>query len=453
MVCAMPEDSAQIGNNMKRAVIIFLAPVVLGWFVVPSALGQIAYRQDAVVVKGQLVSGLAGKEIGNLGLMRWEKDTFAPVPFQVDEKTPEGAFVYGNGPKKNPQAGNGKLDGQDELVFMAWDTGEFAPDNFKWPENAVSGAQISVTDSARNNKSAVYLFYFSSGAPASKIDYAQHLVEEGRTFVKTDHYWFGEPIAKGFFDRFHFVGVDGKIGPNLVDRIKGRGYISALGIHLIRGENDTPADLVAWIDGPVRVVHRMEGGLELPLGIKVKLAGGSDNVFYRNYLYTPIFFSLPAGAASLLKGSYMIYTIDFNNNFKGSYYFDPVNKTPTLIEGKMDAQEKGLNLDTVHNWYAVGGDHGNLVERMIIPIQWKDTVKMTGFYVDDDKESNPPESEPGRHQFGFKLSGMFEAPSGKYTYYLYYMVPDKKVTWENVPVWLDVLDHPLKVQCQPLSKN
>ena len=149
----------------------------------------------------------------------------------------------------------------------------------------------------------------------------------------------------------------------------------------------------------------------------------------------------------------MIYTIDFNNKFKGSYYFDGVNKTPTAIDGKMDAPEKTLDLQTQHNWYAVGGDKGNLVERMIVPAQWKNIVTMTAFYVDDDSEADPPESEPGRHQFGFKLGGLFEAPAGKYTYYLYYMVPDKKVTPENVSVWLDILDHPLKVSAQTLTKN
>jgi len=440
---------------MRLKPIIFLTAVLSFFRFADSARAQLPYREDAVVVKGAQLSSLTGKELGSFSLMRWRGGKLEPIPFQIDEKTKEGAFVYPNGQKKNPQAGNGKLDAQDELVLMAWDAGEFAPASFPWPESAESGAQIIITDPVRNNKAVVYLFSFPSPPPISKGDYAQHLVEEGRNFVKTDHYYFGEPIAKGFFDRFHLVGPDGKIGPNLVDRIKGRGHITTMAglVNLLRGENDTPADLMAWIDGPVRVVHRMEGGLELPLGIKVKLAGGSDNVFYRNYLYTPIFFSLPAGAASLLKGSYMIYTIDYNNKFKGSYYFDPVNKTPTVIDGKMDAQEKALNLESIHNWYAVGGDQGNLVERMIVPAQWKDYVRITTFYVDDDQEPDPPEDEPGRHQFGFKLGGLFEAPAGKYQYYLYYMVPDQKVTRENVSAWLDLLDHPLKIQSQPLSKN
>jgi hypothetical protein len=90
---------------------------------------------------------------------------------------------------------------------------------------------------------------------------------------------------------------------------------------------------------------------------------------------------------------------------------------------------------------------------MIVPVQWNNFVTMTTFYVDDDNEQDPPESEPGRHQFGFKLGGLFESPPGKYSYILYYMVPDKRVTPENVSVWLDILDHPLKVSASTLAKN
>jgi len=416
------------------------------------AMAQLPARQDGVVVKAEQVPGLEGEKIGQLGLMRWSGKEFQPVPFQIDEKTPEGNFIYPEGSKKNPQLLNGKLEAQDELVFMAWDAGALAPEGTRWPESAVKAAELVLTDPESNARAAVYLFAFSGAVPNSGVDYARHLVEDGRNFVKTGRYWFGEPQAKGFFDRLHLVGPDGKVGANMVDRIKGRGHIRTIGglINMVKGENDTPADLVGWIDGPVRVVHRMEGGIELPLGIKIKLAGGSDNVFYSNYYYTPIFFSLPTGAASLLKGSYMIYTIDFNQKFKGSYFFDAANKTPVPLDGKTEDAEKKLDLTTHHNWYAVTGDKGNMVVRMIIPEQWKGAVTLTTFYVDNEAEADPPESEPGRLQPGLKIGGMFEAPAGKYTYILYYMVSDKKLNWDGVDPWLDILDHPLKVSAKSL---
>ena len=409
------------------------------------------YRPDGVVVRGKQIPDLLNEKISGLSLMRWNGKGFEPIPFQVDEKTPEGNFIYQYGPKKNPELGNGRIDNQDELVFMAFDAAAPAPESSRSTAGAVKGEEIIISD-AKGTTAAVYLFSFSANPPRSQTDYVQHSTEEGRNWVKTDHYWFGEPVAKGFFDRFHQVQADGKMGPNEVDRIKGRGHISTLGgmVNMIKGEQDTPADLIGWIDGPVRVVHRMEGGVEL-LGLKLKLAGGSDNVFYRTYLYTPIFFSLPPGAGAILKGSYMIYTIDFNQTYKGSYYFDVTTKTPTTLDGKMDATEKSLDTKTSHNWYAVGGDKGSMVVRMIIPEQWKNIVTETTFYEDDDTAADPPESEPGRHQVGFKLGGMFEAPAGKYNYYLYYMVPDKKITQDNIGPWLDVLDHPLKISGRGLA--
>ena len=384
--------------------------------------------------------------------MRWSGKDFQPIPFQIDEKTPDGAYIYPYGKKNNASLGNGKIDAQDELVFMAWDAGPSAPDNAKWPEGAVKGADLSLAD---GGKAEVYLFSFTGTPPKSPVDYVQNSVEEGRDYVKTDKYIFGEPVGKGFFDRFQMVTPDGRMGPNYTDRIKGRGHISSMGgvIKMVKGEGDTPADMVAWIDGPVRVVHRMEGGLELALGIKIKLAGGSDNVFYRNYLYTPIFFSLPSGAGTLLKGSYMLYTIDFNNNIKGDYYFDPVNDRQIILDGKPTDQKKNLDIATPHNWYAVGGDKANIAVRMVIPEALKKDVKLTTFFVDDDSQVDLPESEPGRHQPGLKIDGWFEVPPGKYTYILYYMVSDKKLNDETVKPWLNILDHPIKVSGKSLAKN
>ena len=418
-----------------------------------SGLAQLPGRKDGVVVKGRQVQEFCGEKISQLGLMRWTGKEFQPIPFQVDEKTPEGNFIYPYGKKKNAELGNGKLDPQDELVFMAWDMGPAAPEGAKWPEDALKGLQIEAA--VNTGKASVYLFSFKSSPPKSPVDYVQSVVEEGRDYVKTDKYIFGEPVGKGFFDRFYMVTPDGKMGPNYVDRIKGRGHISTMGglVKMVKGEGDTPADMVAWIDGPVRVVHRMEGGLELALGIKIKLAGGSDNVFYRHYLYTPIFFSLPAGASTFLKGSYMLYTIDFNNNIKGSYYFDPINSTPVILDGKPSDQKKNLDLESHHNWYAVGGDKANIAVRMVIPEALKDQIQLTTFFVDDEQEADPPESEPGRHQPGLKIAGWFEVPPGKYTYVLYYMVSEQKLTMDNVSTWLDILDHPIKITSQKLNKN
>ncbi len=337
---------------------------------------------------------------------------------------------------------------------MARDAGEPAPEPISIPQGAEDGLKLVITDPLTKNQAFAYLLVFSSNPPRSTKDYVHHLVEEGRNFVKTDYYWFGEPIGEGFFDRLHLISPSGKLTPNIADRIKGRGHIRSLGglVKIKAGEYNTPTDMVAWIDGPVRVIRRMLGGVEL-LGLKIRLSGGANNVFYMDWFYTPIFFSVPRGVSSLLKGSYMLYTIDFNQNFLGSYYFDPVNPDPVVLDGKMTEQEKNLDRETHHNWYAVGGDIGNLVERFIVPDEWKNFVKITTFYVDDSSEEDPPEAEPGRHQVGFKISGMFEVPPGKYEYRLYYMVSEKKLNQSTVQPWLNILDHPLKISVQKLEQK
>ena len=442
---------------MNREKTFFFTLVLLMVFLFsPSASARfpLAERKDAVVITGEQLKPFLGTPINSLSLLVWQGGKFIPIPFQMDEKTQEGEYVFPNGKQKNPEQGNGLLDAQDELVFMARDAGEPAPEPAPVPESAQKGVKLVITDPLTKNQAFAYLLVFSSNPPRSTKDYVCHLVEEERNFVKTDYYWFGEPIGKGFFDRLHLISPSGKLTPNIADRIKGRGRIRSLGglVKINAGEYNTPTDMVAWIDGPVRVIRRMLGGVEL-LGLKIRLSGGANNVFYQDWFYTPIFFSVPRGVSSLLKGSYMLYTIDFNKNFLGSYYFDPVNPDPVVLDGKMTGQEKNLDRETHHNWYAVGGDIGNLVERFIVPDEWTNFVKITTFYVDDSTEEDPPEAEPGRHQPGFKISGMFEVPPGKYEYRLYYMVSDQKLNQSTVQPWLNILDHPLKISVQKLEQK
>ncbi len=434
----------------NKIILFFVLSIIAGYIYAQSPL---SWRKDAVVIEGKKLSLLLGEKIRHIGVFIWRDGRFEPIPFQIDEKTKDGEYVFPNGSQRNPQEGNSRLDKQDELVFMVWDAGLSAPKDFKFPQGAKKGVEVVITDPVKNQNAYAYIFSFECSAPRSSKDYVKNLVEEGRNFVKTDYYWFGEPIGEGYFDRLHLISPSGKIGPNMVDRIKGRGFIRAFGgiIKIRSGEYNTPTDLVAWIDGPVRVIRRMIGGVEL-FKIKVKLSGGADNVFYRDWFYTPIFFTIPPGASSFLKGSYMLYTIDFNKNFLGSYYFDAVNPKPVILDGKMDEKEENLNRTSNHNWYAVGGDKGNLVERFIVPKEWGKYVNIVTFYIDDSEQKDPPEAEPGRHQVGFKISGMFEVPAGKYEYRLYYMVSDQKLDQNTIKPWLYILDQPLKIQIKSLSQ-
>ncbi len=401
--------------------------------------------EDPVVIEGGVLSSLVGKPISSLALMSFGSKGFKPIPFQVDERTDDGKFVFTHGPRAHPEDGDGILSLQDELVFMAWDSGDKAS-GAKMPEGAESGLEIMLTDPVGGSRAWVYLFSFSGAPPRSDIDYVKHSSNEDRNWVETDRYLFAEKKGETYFDRLMLRGKQGRMSDNLADRIKGRGNLKAVGgrIKLQIGESDTKGDLVAWLDGPIRVVHLMQAYIKISIA-RFKAGGGANNLFYQNYFVTPIFFNFPIAPSTMLSDFKMIYGIDLNKNSEGMSYFDAANPKAVIMDGKMDESERNLDRDTVHDWWAITGDKGNLMVRMILPGEWKDVVLLKTGYIDDDTSLDPPESVPGQRQPGFLLDGMYNITKGDHIFYRYYYVPGETLTMANVKPYLDMLDNPLKV--------
>jgi hypothetical protein len=436
---------------MKRIMAVFSLAVAVSLSVAASPSNKtLTCGEDPVVIEGRMLSSMAGKPISSLSLMRFGKGGFKAIPFQVDERTEAGEFVYTDGPKANPGEGDGNLSARDELVFMAWDSGARA--TVPKPEGAEAGVEIMIQDSAHGGRAWVYLFSFSSSPPRSDVDYVKHTSDEERNWVETERYRFAEPKGETYFDRLLLKRADGKMSHNLADRVKGRGNLKAARglVELNMGESGTKGDLMAWIDGPVRVVHLMQAYMDIKIA-KIKAGGGSNNLFYENYFVTPIFFDLPITPSTLLSDFKMIYGIDFNKNIEGMRYFDPVNPEGVIMDGRMDEAEKDMDRDTAHDWWAVTGDQGNLLIRMILPEEWKNIVLLKTRYIDDDNSSDPPESVPGQRQPGFILDGMYSITKGLHIFYRYYYVPDTPLDMEEVKPYLDMLDNPFKVEVSPFA--
>ncbi len=426
------------------AVLLFLSPAA----VLSREEGEksLARYEDPVVAPASELSGITGAEIKKLSLFIWDRDAYKPVPFQVDERKDDGYYVYDQGPEANPEDGDGKYNGKDELVFMAWDTGSKAPDGEQVPCDPEKTLELVVEDPESKGAAYAYLAACKGEPGRSEKDYIRHEYDGERDWVKSGRYHFAEQRGEGFFDRLALQAKDGEVHDDLCDRIKGRGYLSALGnlVKLDVPESKAKAGLKAWIDGPVRVIHLMKGYLQFSI-IKLDVGGHSQNLFYPNYFVTPITADMPINPGSVLSTFAMRYAIDWRQEFEGTRYFDPVNTEGVVIDGEMSQAEKDMDYQTGHDWYALAGPHGNMVVRMILPEKWHGIVPLKLYYVDDIEAADPPESEPGQRCAGFMLDAMIDIPAGKYTYYLYYMVPDKAPPG-SVPHMLAILDNPLQVK-------
>jgi hypothetical protein len=427
---------------------VFAAVAGLAGYMARAGSGEaksLVRSEDPVVVPADKLGAMQDAPIRKLALLAYRDGAMKPVPFQVDERKKDGMFIYKEGPDAHPGEADNKYNGPDELVFMAWDTGDRAPDGTALPCSPVRAAQLTVSDPVKGGKGYAYLAECGDEPPRSSVDYVRNEYDGQRDWVKTDRYHFAEQRGSSYFDRLALRGTSGKVGPNLVDRIKGRGKIVVAGgiMTINTPESDLKGSIRAWIDGPVRVVHLMVAYIQFSV-IKLNIGGEAQNLFYPDFFVTPIQVNTPINPGSVLRSFEMRYAIDWLQDMDGAKYYDPVNTKGVVLDGKMSDDENKLDYNSSHDWYALTGPQGNLVVRQILPEQWRKIVPLKLYYVDDLTQLDPPESDPGQRCPGFFLDAMADIPAGKYKYYLYYMVPDQPPP-ASVPDMLNIIDKPLQV--------
>jgi len=409
--------------------------------------------EDPVVMIASQLPGMQDAQIAKMAFMKWEGEKFSPVPFQVDEVAKNGLYVYPEGPKANPEDGDGLLNGKDELVFMARDTGGRAPAGLKVPCGAEKTVEITVSDPKHGGEGWAYLALCKGEPPRSKLDYVSHEEEEERDWVKTSRYHFSEKRGETYFDRLALQGPDGKVGENLIDRLKGRGKMTAAwgSIKIITPESEVKGSVKGWIDGPVRVIRHSQGMIKYSI-IEVDVGGAAQNLFYENYFVTPIKANLPISPGTVLTTFSLRYAIDWLADFEGTRYYDPNNMEGVVIDGKMSKAENNMDYKSHRDWYALAGPKGNLVVRTVIPDQWRKAGPIELYYVDDVEALDPPESDPGQRSTGFDLVSVADVPAGKYQYYMYYMAPVEAPPG-SVQSMLDIVDAPLKAEARALGRG
>ena len=388
---------------------------------------------------------MEGKKIAELAVFRYKDGKFEAIPFQVDEKGSNGLFIYTAGPQ-GKGGGDGDYKDKDELVFMAWDTDDQAPD-MNFPCKPKDAAEVAVSDGSGTGW--VYVVECNDKPPRSSVDYVRQESDSDHDWVRTERYAFAEPKGQSYFDRLCLRGSSGKVGPNLIDRLKGRGTMVAAGgmlkLHPI--ESDAKGSLLAYIDGPVRVIHHMKAYVQFSV-VKLNIGGESENLFYPNFFVTPITFGTPVAPSSLLSAISFRYSIDWLKIMNGSKYYDPVNKSGFTLDGNMSPEEKAMNMTASHDWWGLTGPQGNFMMRMVLPAEWRKVVPITAYYA-DDPTPDPPEAEPGQRCPGLQID-LIKMTAGTYKFRNYYMVPPGPIPG-SAGTMNAIIDRPLKVTAKELK--
>ncbi len=399
---------------------------------------------DKVVIPGKQLKKVKGKPIADLRLMVFKDGSLAPIPFQVDERQANGDFVMKRADGSMDQDGDkGKLDNNDELVFMASDSGDKGDPAASGPPCS-AWSEITLRDPKSGDLGWAYLLAFDKNAPAlSPVRYMQYNQKPEYDELITPHYTLRFPNGNVFFHDLMIHESAGGNNKDLMDRIKMRSGVDVLGgwVSITRTEEDFVHEVLGVIEGPVRVIRQTDTRLVLLLSLKSPSAI-VDGSFYPTCFEFPSMLSLPFRMDIFASGAYLRQGWDLNKTAKGLKLYTSVNREGVTMDGKMSPAETTMasSQDTLR-WALGTGKQGSFV--FFGTWDSGSPLKALLYYEDDLTRLEPPEDDPGVMGFAYKLVNLHEMGGEEYPFNITnYVLPNYDGDIDRV---LRVLDHPLEV--------
>lgn len=383
--------------------------------VASAALSVVAPRtidrpETPVVIAGARLRRVAGAAIADLRLVRVDPGPPArlrQVPFQVDERTPEGAWALDLGDERRRDSDDRHLDGNDELALRAGDAGAraapggpFALEG-KAPLDAV---ELELKDPLTAQTGWLYLLRFEPGqAPPAGTDDRVALEWRGRDLVG----WRGDRFrcasaASGTsaldLRELKFAAGEGW-GPDVLDRAKLAFAGRYLFLDIARRLDEVRVRPTAWRDGPVRAIVRLVGETYLIWGhwirtTRCELVVWGDRVELDVEVRLPV--ALERDAPSDLRLAF-----DMAPEAGAVRLWSDRNRDP-IRGGSRRARELRDVDATWPRWIVVNTQHGSLLGRLRLgPGLGSDRH---GLLLLDTPANDPPEDAPGALlQSGWRL--------------------------------------------------
>jgi hypothetical protein len=366
--------------------------------------GTLNRPADPVVLTGANVPALNGIDPADLVAFRDRGTGWEQVPVQVDERAMVTMYqIYGQTISHANQTiltytdpntfvgadPDATLDANDEIVFMAKDTGGRATINQLAPADVdpASRLEIRVTDPVNAGQMGwVYLFRrtsnaISPGAGVSYVNYQFNLLV-GNGDYKTNYDTLSGPnpenstidtayYSRRFTERWVTDQLNIKAGTDvdLLDRHKFQfapGYGG-------RTEDTFSAAEGAFIvnkSGPVRALRSWVGANSGPYTQR-------EEVFYeqREDVFTYLrVHAIPAG----------MDLFDYNANADGMHYYNNLNLDGVLVDGQPDEVTSGAI-----QWELLTGSQGSLTHSHILNTNLPG-ITLSSYYLDD---TTPPASD------------------------------------------------------------
>lgn len=414
---------------------------------------------DPVIVTGEELPRLVGREPADFAVVVWDAEAavFATIPYQFDERRPNGKFVFNIGPDVEPDRDGGLFDENDELVFMAVDTGPRAP---ALARSALppSSIELKVLDPVGGGKAWAYVVPKSFSPGASPRDYAD--LNADKLEIVAENYIYRYCQAAPITFDYLAIRHRGRTPQNIVDRLKIRASARLLRLFGVSvDEESLSSKLRGAFDGPVRAVWRSRN--RYTIAFIPTMTADVEAVFYRDHFVFNMTGDMPFDADTFVSSANLRVAVDYTQDIEGARFFTATQpegvelSSRATIRATPDGESGDHRIgETLFKWGAIYGfgpeKRDGWLSRMIpgptVPDSFVPYVKYR------PEEPDPPERIPGTRSVGFYSDRMKELKGGTFTIrsFLYRL---EGFSVDEVDVYLNVTDRPLAVAAQKIANS
>jgi hypothetical protein len=341
--------------------VILLAALLAGPIAaVPAATRPLSRHTDPVVIVGRELLALPQATTASLRLYRWRDGVFAPVPYQFDARDRHGDVELARH--------DFPLDANDELVFMAADSGTRA-DPAALPGTCTAALEIAVDDPRDGGRGWVYLLQFDA-PPARAADPPYAVVEPDGRRARSGAYAVEYAEGANVFTALYVTPAAGGSGEKLLrqTRMIGEPTLRLLftDLTLRFDEQSTVARIEGVRNGPVRAIRQVRLSIDLGRFFPDLPNGTTHTYHYREGFDTPSRVSIPWLVLHTLRDFRFEDVVVFEPDALPLRYWDGAN--PDGVDLRAGAT---LHTDVDHDWWAVRGRAGSILETLHIPEPWR----------------------------------------------------------------------------------
>jgi hypothetical protein len=385
--------------------IFAIVAIVLAVLLEPLPAASSPRTWQPLVLKGAQVAQLCNRPIDKLEFLADHGGKLKPIPFQVDQVNPGGAYALPEGPEPIPSTHPNVLVPDDEIVMMMSDLGDRAPIDALLTPGAV---EIEVTDPLGGAPRYAY----ADAQLQPRLSRTRYVAYDAKTeTIETDHYRLG--LVHGFPNDYSPQSHMNEHGPNLIDRFKIRVSARVLKLFTFRvNEDDVENRLLAWHAGPIRLVRKLSHSVHVVFGISSPEVTNYD-FLYRDSVENPFKIRFPWVPRLLFGDVAVRMDLDFTNLSGYSLIWSGMAGPPMMVGDSRRADSIRANPPKV-DWIAIRGN-GRVLVQTIAPTSDLELLDRRLYYNSNPDRPDPPERSRGENPgIGYRIIGWENLSSGEH---------------------------------------